>query len=99
MEVARRARMSTICLSRASNLVLSFEFEGGPCTEMHANVDSARPRIRCRVSVGTLAIFAFSVLGSAMLNTRSRRSWIMWVREECAVSVGLASCSVGGGGV
>ena len=101
VEVARRARMSTICLSRASNLALSFEFEFecGPCVEMHANADSARPRIKCRVSVGTLAVFAFSVLGSAMLNTRSRRSWIMWVREECAVSVGLTSCSVGSGGV
>ena len=69
VEVARRARMSAICLSRASNLALSFEFEGGPCAEMHANADSARPQIKCRVSVGTLAIFAFSVLGSAMLNT------------------------------
>ena len=91
--------MSAICLSRVSNIALSFEFEGGPCAEMHVNVDSARPRIRCRVSVGTLVVFAFSVLGSAMLNTRSHRSWIMWVREECAVSVGLTSCSVGGGGV
>ena len=99
MEVARRAQMSTICLSKVSNLVLSLEFEGRPCAEMHVNVDSARPRIRCRVSVGTLAIFAFSVLGSSMLNTRSHRSWIVWVKEKCAVSVGLTSCSIGGGGV
>ena len=91
--------MSTICLSKVSNLVLSLEFEGRPCAETHANVDSARPWIRCRVSVGTLSVLAFSVLGSAMLNTRSCKSWIVWVRESCAVSFGLTSCSIGSGGV
>ena len=48
---------------------------------MHVKTDVAKLQSACRVSVGTLMVLAFSVLGSAILKTGSRSSWIVWVRE------------------
>ena len=76
VEVARRARMSAICLSRASNLALSFEFEFecGPCAEMHANADLARPWIKCRVSVDSGDFGHFCLLGFGQCNVEHQVS-------------------------
>ena len=73
--------MSASCLSMVSSLELLLGLEGGPCAGMHARTDVAKMRRACRVSVGTLTVLAFSVLGSAILKTRSHGSWIVWVRE------------------
>ena len=81
MEVTRQAWMSASCLSMASSLELSLGLEGEPCAGMPTRTDVAKLRRVCRVSVGTLTVLAFSVLGSVILKTRSHSSWIVWVRE------------------
>ena len=90
--------MSASCLSKASSLELSLSFEGGPCAETAVRVDAARLQSRCRVSVETLTVFAFSVLASTMLNTKSRRTLIALASEAWAVSSGLTSWAIGSGG-
>ena len=96
--VAKRARTSANCLSKTSSLELLLDSESGPCVERCVDADEVKSRSRCRVSVGTLTVLAFSVLGSVMLKTKSRRSSIVRDRETWAMGFGSVSCAVDGGG-
>ena len=96
--MAKRAWTSTNCLSKTSSLELLLDSKSGPCVERHVNTDKVKLRSRCRVSVGTLTVLAFSVLGNAMLKTKSHRSPIVRDRETWDIGFGLMSCAVDGGG-